>query len=151
MRRSLLRTVGAALTFTAFLAIPAQGAEKIYVKGEKARLRAGPGVNYQVLWESPKLTPLEYLAKYGQWYAVRDHEGDVAWVHEEVIGSGMTAIVVKKKANIRKGPGTNNPIAFSVEKGYLFKVIGQEKGWYQVQDQEGDKGWVIGQLIWVSK
>jgi len=126
-------------------------AERIFVKGAKARLRSGPGTQYQVLWESPKFTPLEYLAKYKDWYAVRDMDGDVAWVSQEVIGKGSAAIVIKKKANIRKGPGTKNPIIFSVEEGYRFKVTGAKGSWYKVKDEDGDEGWVLDKLIWVSR
>ena len=126
-------------------------AEKIYVKGKTARMRAGPGTQYQTLWEAPRLTPLEYLARYKAWYAVRDRSGDVAWVHKQVIGKGMSAIVVTKKANIRKTPGTAGPIAFVVETGYLFKVLKKKGTWYKVKDDDGDGGWVLDKLLWVSR
>ncbi len=126
-------------------------AEEIYVEGSKARMRSGPATKYEVLWEAPKYTPLEYLAKYKDWYVVRDREGDVAWVSNQVIGKGKAAIVTNTKANIRKGPGTNNPIAFSVEEGYVFRVLKKKGDWYNVKDVEGDEGWVIKDLVWVSR
>lgn len=126
-------------------------AETIYVEKNNARFRVGPGTNYQILWESPRYTPLEYLAKYKDWYAVRDHEGDVAWVNKQVIGKGAAAIVTNKKANIRKGPGTNTRIVFFVEKGYLFKVTGKKDGWLKIKADDGDEGWVLGKLVWTSR
>lgn len=125
--------------------------EPVYVKGGKAKIRSGPGTNYQVLWEAPKYTPLEYLARFQDWYAVRDKDRDVGWVHKQVIGKGRAAIVVTKKANIRKGPGTKNPIVFSVEKNYLFKVLEKKGSWYRLVDKDGDKGWALDKLLWVSK
>ncbi|VAX22623.1 hypothetical protein MNBD_NITROSPINAE03-1469 [hydrothermal vent metagenome] len=126
-------------------------AENIYVEKDNARFRSGPGTNYQILWESPRYTPLEYLAKYKGWYAVRDHDGDVAWVNKQVIGKGVAAIVTNKKANVRKGPGTNTRIVFFVEKGYLFKVTGDKNGWLKVKAPDGDEGWVLAKLVWISK
>ena len=126
-------------------------AEQIYVKGKKARFRAGPGTNYSILWESSKYTPLEYLARYKNWYAVRDKDGDVAWVSEQVIATGATCIVINKKANIRRGPGTNTGVAFAVEEGYLFQIIDKKGEWYKVKDAEGDQGWIFSNLVWVSK
>lgn len=126
-------------------------AELIYVEGEWGRIRSGPGTEYQILWEAPRYTPLEYLAKYQDWYAVRDHEGDVGWVHEQVVGKGQAAIVTNPTANVRKGPSTDNPIVFKVEQNYLFKVLETKGPWYKVQDTEGDTGWIYNSLVWVSK
>lgn len=126
-------------------------AETIYIEGKVGRLRQGPGTGYQVLWEAKRFTPLEYLAKYKDWYVVRDHEGDVGWLHKQVVGKGKAAIVIKSKANIRKGPAVKHPKVFEVEKGYLFKVLEEKSGWYKVVDIDGDKGWVSGSLLWVSK
>lgn len=139
-----------AFTATIFMAIPAI-AENIHVKGKTARVRSGPGTNYNILWESIRYTPFEYLAKYGKWYAVRDFEGDVGWVHEQVIGKGKGAMVTTKRANIRKGPGAKKELVFEVTRGYVFKVLDQKKGWYKVQDADGLKGWVHEKLVWVSK
>ncbi|VAX14989.1 hypothetical protein MNBD_NITROSPINAE01-1624 [hydrothermal vent metagenome] len=125
--------------------------EPIYVEGGKAKVRSGPGTSYQVLWEAPKYTPFEYLARFKEWYAIRDKDGDVGWVHKQVIGKGRSAVVVTKKANIRKGPGTKNPIVFSVEKNYLFRVLDKKGAWYKLVDKDGDTGWALDKLLWVSK
>jgi len=126
-------------------------AETIFVKEKKARFRAGPGTNYDILWEAPQYSPLEFLGKYKAWYVVRDHEGDVGWVHQQVIGKGRAAIVINEKANVRKGPGAKNELIFTVFKGWLFKVLDKKGDWYKVVGADGDQGWVIKNLLWVSK
>lgn len=142
--------VAAALFELVILATPAI-AENIYVDGNSARFRAGPGTDYTILWEAPRYTPLEYLAKYRDWYVIRDHAGDVGWVHQQVIKEGVAAIVTNRKANIRKGPGTKNPIVFWVEEGYRFKVLEKKGNWYHVMDLDGSKGWVLDKLVWTSR
>lgn len=126
-------------------------AEPIYVKIDKAKLRSGPGANYKVLWEARKFTPLEYLAKHKDWYVARDYQGDVGWIQDQSVAKGAAAIVIKKKANIKKGPGANNPTLFTVEERYLFKVVEEKKEWVKVQASDGDGGWVLKELLWMSR
>ena len=126
-------------------------AEPLYTNIESSRFRSGPGSSYKILWTSEKYTPLEYLAKYKDWYVVRDYEGDVAWVHKVAVEKGLAAIVTKKKANVRNKPSTSSDIVFTVEKGYPFKVVETKGSWYKVEDSQGDTGWVLDQLVWVSR
>lgn len=123
-------------------------AESIFVKGEKARLRSGPSTDYDVLWEAEKYTPFEALAKYQDWYVVRDFEGDVAWIHDSVVVKGEAVIVKGDKANIRSGPSTGHDIVYTVGKRYPFKVLKHDKGWYQIVDAAGDEGWIVEYLVW---
>ncbi len=122
----------------------------VYVE-KTARFRAGPGTNYQILWEAPKYTPLEYLARYGKWYAVRDRDGDVGWVHKTSLGKGRAAIITVKKANVRKEPNVESIVKFTVEERYLFKVLEDKNGWLKVVDIDGDQGWIPAKLLWVSR
>lgn len=141
----------AAATLALILLSAPAWAEIVHVNGDKARFRAGPGTNYKVLWEAGKYTPLEYLAKYKDWYVVRDYQGDVGWLHEQSVGKGKAAIVIVKKASVRKGPGQNHPTIFSVEERYLFKVIDEKKEWAKVVDKEGDEGWLLKESLWISR
>ena len=136
----------------ALLALVSQAfGEMVYIEGKLAKFRSGPGSNYKVLWEAPRLTPLEFLAKYKDWYAVRDKDGDVGWVNDQVIGKGKSAVVKDKKSEVRKGPGKNNPVAFAVEKNYLFKVLEEKKEWVKVKDNDGDEGWILKESLWISR
>jgi SH3-like domain-containing protein len=126
-------------------------AETIYVNTDKAKLRSGPGTSYKTLWEARKYTPLEYLAKYKDWYVARDYQGDVGWIQEQSVAKGRAAIVIGKKANIRKGPGPNHPMLFTVEERYLFKVVEEKKEWVKVLGADGDGGWVLKELLWMSR
>jgi len=126
-------------------------AEAIYVNTDKAKLRSGPGTSYKALWEARKYTPLEYLGKYKDWYVARDYQGDVGWIQEQSVVKGRAAIVIGKKANIRKGSGANHPIHFTVEERYLFKVVDEKKEWVKVLGADGDGGWVLTELLWMSR
>ena len=126
-------------------------AEPLYVNETKARIRSGPGTEYNILWETPQFTPLEYLAKYKDWYAVRDFQRDVGWVHEDSVKAGKSAIVTESTANIRKNPDLDSPIVFVAEKHYLFLVKEIKGSWLKIKDAEGDEGWIHEKLVWVSQ
>ncbi|MBI5815202.1 MAG: SH3 domain-containing protein [Nitrospinae bacterium] len=137
--------------FFMILATTVASSETVYIEGKAAKFRSGPGTNYKVLWEAPVFTPLEFLAKFKDWYAVRDKDGDVGWVHNQVIAKGKAAVVTDKKADVRKGPGKDKPMAFAVEKGYLFRVVDEKKEWAKVKDAEGDEGWILKESLWMSR
>jgi SH3-like domain-containing protein len=52
------------------------------------------------------------------------------------------------RVNVRKGPGTNYPIAWVFEKAGLPVEIVREYGvWRQVRDSDGAEGWVLQSLL----
>jgi SH3-like domain-containing protein len=123
-------------------------AKFISINHKDAKVRLGPGTQYNIRWKPILYTPLEVLCKYESWYVVRDHEGDVGWVHESVVSEEPTLIVVKQEANLRSGPSTEEAKLFTVEKGYTFRVLKKQGQWYQVKDAEGDTGWIFEDLVW---
>ena len=43
----------------------------------------------------------------GEWYAVKDVDGDVNWMHKDLLtGKYKCAVVKTEEVNIRTGPGT---------------------------------------------
>jgi uncharacterized protein YgiM (DUF1202 family) len=45
-------------------------------------------------------------------------------------------------ANIRSGPGTNHEILYEAEKYYPVVILKKTGNWYQIEDNEGDIGWI---------
>lgn len=50
-------------------------------------------------------------------------------------------------ANIRSGPGTDHDQLWQVEKYHPFLVLDKKGEWYNVQDFEGDRGWIHRSLL----
>ncbi len=55
--------------------------------------------------------------------------------------------VTKDGVNIRSSPSTNADILWEVFEGYPLLVLDDKNDWLQVQDFEGDKGWVYKSLV----
>ena len=59
------------------------------------------------------------------------------------------AVIVKvKSANIRKGPGADQPALFTADKGVPFLVVGKKGSWLKVRHADGDEGWIARKLLW---
>ncbi len=126
----------------------AASAERLAVKASRANIRSGPGTSYDVLWEVEKYHPFLIINKKGKWYRFRDFEGDEGWIYKSLLGDIKTAITIKNKCRVRKGPGKKYDILFATEKGIPFKVLKQEGSWIHVEHADGDKGWIYKTLVW---
>jgi SH3-like domain-containing protein len=58
-----------------------------------------------------------------------------------------TLSVKANKCNFRKGPSTKDPVAFTADKFYPVKVVERKAGWVRVTDFEGEKAWVLGEML----
>ncbi len=123
-------------------------AERLTVESDIANIRSGPGTNHDIIWNVEKYHPLFILEKSGNWYRFRDFEGDEGWVHNSLLGKTPAVITIKDTCNIRSGPGTNNTIVFSVEKGIPFKNLKKQENWIQIEHADGDQGWIHQSLVW---
>ena len=118
----------------------------------EANLRGGPGTKYEKTWEVFKYMPFQQLSKKGNWFKVKDVDGDVHWVYRKLVTEDFKCAVVKvDKANIRSGPGQNHEkSALSPALKYdSFKVIETTPSWVKVTDEFGDSGWIFKRLLWI--
>ena len=123
-------------------------AERLTVSAPVANIRSGPGTGHNVLWKVEQYFPVLVIEKSGEWYHFEDFEGDKGWVHQSLVGKIPAVITRNDTSNIRSGPGTNNPVLFSVEKGIPFKVLKRKDKWIQIEHADGDKGWIHKSLVW---
>lgn len=122
------------------------------VQNDFANLRSGPGTSYKKTWKVFRYMPLKKLSKKNGWYKVKDVDGHIQWIREDLVTSAFRCAVIKNDyAHLRKGPGLSYPkIKAGEGKKYLsFRFIKKEKDWIKVEDQEGDDAWVHAPLVWI--
>lgn len=129
--------------------------DALCVSAIKANLRAGPGTAYEIVWEVYKYMPFSKVgvSLSGEWYAVRDVDGDVNWIHKRLVTSRYHCAVVKTEAvNVRKGPGANYSKVFSnpAKKYYSFRVLKRKGMWVKVRDEQGNIGWIHRNHLWIQ-
>jgi SH3-like domain-containing protein len=124
-------------------------AERRAVSKNRANIRSGPGITYEILWQVERYYPIEVIRKEGQWLFFRDFEGDTGWIKNTIVNNTLTVITSKgNKVNVRNGPGVKYDKVFMVEKGVPFKVIQKKDSWLQIEHADGDKGWIFQGLVW---
>jgi SH3-like domain-containing protein len=146
MKRALITLI--MMVACAIAAAPSDGAERFAVAADTANVRSGPGLKNDQLWQIEKYHPLLVLEKKEEWVRIKDFEGDEGWVHRSLVEKIDTVIVKVNQCNIRKGPGTQFDILFSVDKGIPFKVLQRKDKWIEVQHADGDRGWILNTLVW---
>jgi SH3-like domain-containing protein len=123
-------------------------AERLAIIVPEANIRSGPGVKYDLLWKVEMHHPILVIEKSGQWYFFRDFEDDRGWVHESLAGNVPTVITKMNVCNVRSGPGANEKILFTVQKGIPFKVLERKGSWLHIEHADGDSGWIHNSLVW---
>ncbi len=123
-------------------------AKRLAVIVKTANIRSGPGLNYDLIWKVDKFFPVEILKKSGKWYKFKDFESETGWIYKDNLKTIKTIITLKKKCNIRSGPGLKNRVIFTAEKGVAFKVIKTKGDWINILHADGDKGWIHKSIVW---
>jgi SH3-like domain-containing protein len=119
----------------------------------EANLRKGPGTKYDKTWEVFKYMPFLKIGQKGNWYKVKDVDGDIHWIYKKLVTDKFRCAVVKvDKANVRSGPGTKySKKALSPALKYdSFKVLKIKSSWVKVIDEFGDTGWIFRKLLWIQ-
>lgn len=149
MRRNLLL-----LLIGLSLAAPARQCSALCVNVAQANLRTGPGTDYMKSWEVGKYMPFEKIgiSLSGDWYAVKDVDGDTHWIHKKLLDEDCrSAVATGDNIAIRKGPGLNygKTRLGRVSKYYCFQILEQKSNWIHVRDALKNKGWMHKKNLWI--
>lgn len=134
-------------------AFAVRNADALCVKDERANLRGGPGLKHEKLWQVYKYMPFKELGKKGDWYRVKDLDGDKYWIFGKLVTSDYHCAVVKKdQTNLRAGPGTKfAKVPWSpVKKYFSMKVLKIKDNWVKIEDGVGDTAWIYRPLVWIQ-
>ena len=126
----------------------AQAGQRISVSATEAKIRSGAGNNFDVLWKSEKYCPFSVIKKVGEWYQVKDFQGDEGWVHQSMVGNAPSVITINIKNTLRSEAKPEAKILFSVGPGIPFKVLKRNTKWVLVEHADGDKGWIHESTVW---
>jgi SH3-like domain-containing protein len=120
----------------------------------KANLRVGPGTNYDIGWQVFKYMPFEKVGKSlsGKWFAVKDVDNDVLWIHRNLVTEDFKCAVVEaSEVNVRTGPGTNYSRSQMgpAKKYYSYRILDIRGNWVRLRDEWGNIGWIHRDHLWI--
>ncbi len=130
-------------------------ASALCVNAPKANLRLGPGTNFEIGWQVFKYMPFKKVgvSRDGNWYAVKDVDGDVMWIYKNLVTEKFKCAVVNaREINVRTGPGINHsksPMG-PAKKYYSYRVLDIRGNWVRVRDEWGSIGWIRRDFLWIQ-
>jgi SH3-like domain-containing protein len=120
----------------------------VSTKSAHSIVRAKPDPKAAEVFRTGKYYPLKIIDTYYSWYKVVDFEGSKGWIYSKIVTKDKT-IVIKKKANVRTGPGLNYEIYWQGDKYSSYKVLEQKGQWVKINDPTDDTtGWIFAPLVW---
>jgi SH3-like domain-containing protein len=120
----------------------------VTLKSDEVNLRAGPGLEYPVLWQyrAPKL-PVRVDAEFGIWRKIVDHDGTAGWMHGSVLSLSRMALIKIDMAKIHNSPDPSSTVIALAERNALMELQTCPKSWCRVK-AENVRGWIKRQAVW---
>ena len=138
--------------FVMLLSFGGYATEYASLKYDKVNMRTGPGERFPILWVyQEKNYPVEVLDTFEIWRQVRDKEGTVGWVHQNMLKKARFAIVEQEDSLLKKNDPESYPVAV-VQPGVIASVEECPLGRYckiTVSDENHTKkGWFPRAGLW---
>jgi len=144
----LLTTFAGSLTFAPRAAEAAEARVT-----ESLNLRAGPGLNYEVILVMPAGSNFKITGSFNKGFYPGRYDGIKGWASADYlsIGGGRPLSLGPARTtdtlNLRSGPGTRYGVKLVMPAGASLKVTGSyNKGFYPVRYQ-GTKGWASAEYL----
>lgn len=146
-----------------YLTVPAT------VRVESGNIRSGPGSHYDKIGNVSNGTALLLLAQAGQWFQAQSSDGSIGWVIAELVIVDASLVTLLPEAtdipppppptiarvgeahlNLRDGPATRYRTVRTLDANAQLDLLARYADWYQVQTEQGDVGWVRGDLLTIA-
>lgn len=119
------------------------------LKKTEVNVRSGPGNQYPILWVYQRAGyPVEVLAKYDNYYKLRDVEGEEGWVYIGMISRRLTGLVGgKTPSNLARYAEAGSQIVAKLAPGVVVEMgdckdVGSVGEVCHVE-APGAKGWIL--------
>lgn len=118
------------------------------LKKSEVNVRSGPGNQYPILWIYQRSGyPVEVLARYDNYYKIKDVEGEEGWTYIGMVSRRVTGLVGgKAPANLTRHAAADSPIVARLAPGVVVEMESCEDvsgvGTLCKVEAPGAKGWV---------
>jgi len=120
----------------------------VTLRSDKVNVRAGPGAQYPVEWVFERRgMPVEVVAEHDNYRKVRDIEGTVGWVHQNLLSSRRGIIVSGAIRALRREPRDGAAAAAQLEPDVIGQLLECRGAWCRA-DVGGYRGWLKRTEFW---
>ena len=120
------------------------------LRANVVNLRRGPGVRYLVDWVyKSKYLPVEIIAEFKNWRKVRDVEGTQGWIHQSMLSSRRTFVIIGQMRTLRRNDESKSSAVAKLETNVIgeLKQCPASSGWCKVS-VGGHNGWLRRVDFW---
>ncbi len=118
------------------------------LRAEKVYLRAGPGPDFPIQWVFVRRgLPVEILATFDIFRKIRDSEGTVGWVNQQMLSGRRSVLVAGAIRDLHGDANTTSEIVAQLEPGVVAVVSKCDPAWCEVK-AGGYKGWLKRDEVW---
>jgi SH3-like domain-containing protein len=118
------------------------------LRAEKVYLRAGPGPDFPIQWVFVRRgLPVEILANFDIYRKIRDSEGTVGWVNQQMLSGRRSVLVAGEIRELHGGPDPTSEVVARLEPGVIASVSKCDPTWCEVK-AGGYKGWLKRAEVW---
>jgi SH3-like domain-containing protein len=116
----------------------------------EVNLRTGPGVRYPIEWVyMRRALPVEVIGRFDQWRQIRDWQGTEGWVHQSMLSTRRTIIVIGETRLLRADPVLASAAIARLEPGAIGEIADCSGDWCKVAFA-GHRGWLGRDEFWGS-
>jgi len=145
-----LRRIAALLLAWAALLCASQAAALDYrsIAVPAAVLYDAPSLKARKLFILNQGYPVEVFVTLDAWVKVRDASGELAWIEVKNLAAQRVVMVKVARAEVRRAPEENAPVAFVAEQDVLLEVVDTVDNWAHVKHRDGSVGYIRITQVW---
>lgn len=114
----------------------------VSLRASEVNMRTGPGTRYPIDWVyKQRNLPVEIVDEFDTWRRIRDWEGSEGWVHQSMLHSRRSIMVVDDWVLLRRDPQQDALSVARLEPGAIGRLESCGDVWCVVAVQ-GFKGWL---------
>ncbi len=124
--------------------------EPVYatVLADKVNIRAGYGLNFEVLAQLNKIDKVVVIGQEYGWYKIKLPKEALSFVHKDCIEEGK---VLANRLRVRAGCGLNFNVLGVLKKGDVVNILEEDADWLRITPPEGCSGWIQEDYLQLSK
>jgi SH3-like domain-containing protein len=121
----------------------------VTIASDEAYVRTGPGRKYPIQWVFKRDgLPIEIILEFDHWRKIKDHEGQVGWIHKSLLSGKRNGIVAAEdNVALYRKPSTEDKIIAYLEPDVIVKFKTCDKHWCELE-ASGFKGWMPKENLW---
>lgn len=120
----------------------------VSLRSAEVNLRTGPGGTYPVDWVYRRRhMPMEVVAEFDNWRKIRDWQGTVGWVHQNLLDGRRYARIAGADRVLLDRPAADSPPVALLRQGVVAELLVCEAEWCRLE-AGGYRGWLPREAFW---